>query len=64
MTFVTKLLLWMLLLSMATLVLTGIFGNAQESSLAPIAGLCAGLSFWALIIKLLIDRPSSVRIEK
>lgn len=62
MTLVTKLLLWMFLLSVATLIF-GLFSSDQESSLAPLAGFCAGLSFWALIIKLFVDRPSSVRID-
>lgn len=63
MTFVIKLLLCMFLLSVATLILSGFFSNDQGNSLTPLAGFSAGLSFWALIIKLLIDRPTSVRID-
>ena len=59
MTFVTKLLLCMFLLSVAALILSGFFSNDQGNSLTPLAG----FSFWALIIKLLIDRPTSVRID-
>lgn len=48
MTFVTKMLWWMLLLSVGTLMFIGMFGNLMESSLARLAGLCIGLSIFGL----------------
>ena len=63
MTFVTKLLLGIFFLSIATIVFVAEFGNLHESSLAKIAGLMIGVSFWSLVIKLLIDRPIPVRFD-
>jgi hypothetical protein len=62
MTFVTKMLWWMLLLSVSTLMFIGMFGNLMESSLARLAGLCIGLSIFGLFFKLL-DRPVPVRFD-
>lgn len=62
MTFVTKMLWWMLLLSVGTLMFIGIFGNLMESSLARLAGLCIGLSIFGLFFKL-FDRPVPVRFD-
>ena len=62
MTFVTKMLWWMLLLSVGTLMFIGMFGNLMESSLARLAGLCIGLSISGLFFKLL-DRPVPVRFD-
>ena len=62
MTFVTKMLWWMLLFSVGTLMFIGMFGNLMESSLARIAGLCIGLSIFGLFFKLL-DRPVPVRFD-
>ena len=62
MTFVTKMLWWMLLLSVGTLMFIGMFGNLMESSLARLAGLCIGLSDFWIIFKLL-DRPVPVRFD-
>lgn len=62
MTFVTKILWWMFLLSAGTLVCIGLFGNLQESYLARIAGLSIGLSMVGLFFKL-FDRPMPVRFD-
>ena len=62
MTVVTKMLLWMFLLSLGTLVFIGMFSNLQDSYLARIAGLCIGLSILGLIFKL-FDRPIPVRFD-
>ena len=62
MTFVTKMLWWMLLLSVGTLMFIGMFGNLMESSLARLAGLYIGLSIFGLFF-ILLDRPVPVRFD-